>query len=129
MSTEEFKFKTMFARIFVKVWTEKGFFESLKKAPLPVLNAHGLHPPAGLNISIHMDNNITHHVVANPEWSKHGQQFIAKLNSSPKEALASIGYNIVDHVNYVILYNNNNLMNIVIPQKPSYDICFIEKIR
>src|SRR3989344_7572336 len=130
MTADAHRFRTVLGREIVDAWGSDEFLASLRKDPVRILSGYGLQPPPHLRISVHADTNLIEHVIANPEWlAKHGPGLMQKLKNEPNAALESLGYNLVDGVEYKVLFNSNEHMNIIIPRKPSYYECSIEKIR
>lgn len=130
MPPKDFKFRVMLANIVASSWDDSDFLTSLQRNPVRVLNEFGLHPPPELKLSVHVDTLTLKHINGDPQWiNKFGEAFMSKLNTSPNEALASIGYELKENVDYKIVFNSSNLMNIIIPLRPAFNECAIEKIR
>ena len=130
MAADAYKFRAILGRVNVDAWGSDEFLASLRKDPVRILSTYGPHPPQRLRISVHADTGLVEHVIAKPEWmGKHGPGIVQKLKNEPRAALESLGYKLVDGVEYKILINSNEHMNIIIPRKPSCYEYSIEKIR
>lgn len=129
MTADAYKFRAILGQIIVAAWDSDEFLASLQKDPRRILGGYGLQPPPGLQVSIYADTVSIRHVIARPEWGSHGPDFMQKLQREPAAALESIGYTVQDNVEYRVLFNANDHMNIVIPRKPPRHECSIEKIR
>ena len=123
-------FRTKLGEIIVAAWADSKLLSTLQKDPKHVFKSFGLNPPEELNISIHVNDHDTEHVIADTAWrNKYGPDFMLRLNKDSKTTLKSIGYGVVEGVDYKILFNTSSHMNIIIPRKPSYYECSIEQIR
>ena len=130
MSSVDYQFRAILANIIATAWDDSNFLASLQSNPIKVLNEYGLHPPTGLKLSIYVDTPTLKHIIGDPQWvNKFGKDFLNKTDSAPKEALALAGHALVENVDYKIVFQSNNLMNIVVPTRPTFNECAIEKIR
>ena len=128
--TDAYKFRAVMGRLIVDAWASEELMRVLQMNPKRVLSDRGLHPPSYVNISVHRDTDRIEYVIAQPGWAgKYGPGIMQKLIDSPRSALESVGLRVRDGVEYKVLFNSNEHVNIIIPRKPLYYECSIEKIR
>lgn len=130
MSADANLFRALLGRMIADAWQGETIATRLRQDPLEVLAEYGLHPPPGRRIAVHFDTDAIQHIIADPGWAqRYGQDIFRKLAEDPKATLQKLGLPVKDGVEYRVLSNTMNSMNIVIPRKPSRHECSVQHLR